>query len=67
VEGLLEQWVRFTCVLLGDESVCAAKRLYEVLFKWGQERRVCYGFQEGHSLINGSIFVLVLEDMEGVC
>jgi hypothetical protein len=53
----LEQWVQFACVLLGDESVRAAKRLYEVLFKQGQEGRVCYGFQEGHSLISGSIFV----------
>jgi hypothetical protein len=35
VEGWLEQWVRFTCVLLGDESSRAAKELNEVLFIGG--------------------------------
>jgi hypothetical protein len=44
VEGSLEQWVQFTCVLLGDESSHAAKGLNEKFFVGGQEGSVCYRF-----------------------
>jgi hypothetical protein len=38
----LEQWVWFACVLIGDESVHAVKRLCEVLLKRCQKGSVCY-------------------------
>jgi hypothetical protein len=44
VEGQLEQWVRFACMLLGDELFCVVEGLNEEQFLGGQEGSVCYRF-----------------------
>jgi hypothetical protein len=44
LEGQLEQWVRFACMLLRDEHFIVAERLNEEQFVRGQEGSVCYRF-----------------------
>jgi hypothetical protein len=44
VEGQLELWVRFACMLLGDEHSRAAEGLNEEQFVGGEEGSVCYRF-----------------------
>jgi hypothetical protein len=42
IEDQLEQWVRFACMLLGDEPFCAAEGLNEEQFVGSQEESDCY-------------------------